>query len=190
MRNLTLAIPRTTRIVVMIIAAIAALWLAFEMDQAMQPATDDSDFGIVGFELAGTPDRATEILADWGDDGREGAEQAIKLDYGFLVAYSVLLALATGSVTMIVTARGWERAERIGWVLAGLVLVAGLLDAVENTALLQVLSGYDLGDIGSANTTIAMVAASAKFAFLLVAGFYVVGGLGAVWFSRSRPKRP
>lgn len=161
----------------MVVAAVAAVWLMIEHDAALAPAVDESGTGIVAFEFAGSPDRAEEILDSWGRAGRAGAEQAIKIDYGFLVAYSVLLALATAAIAE----RSTGPAARAGWWLSGLALVAGGLDAIENTLLLRVVDGYHSGSIGGTATTWAAVAAGIKFAIVIVAGLYVLFGLIRMW---------
>lgn len=178
------SMPRTLRIALIVVAAVAVAWLSLEMDKSMQPAVDDSEFGIVSFEFARTPERATEILDDWRLAGREGARQAIKIDYGFLVAYSVLLAVASGSVAMASARRSWAPAQRAGWALAGLSLVAGLLDAVENAALLNTLDRYDSADISSLATVLASTAAAVKFAIVLAAIIYLVVVLAAIASAR------
>ncbi len=184
MKNLIEPIPRNVRIAVMIGAAAAVVWLSLEMNQAMQPAVDDSAFGIVSFELAGTVERATEILDDWGPDGRAGVERAIQLDYGFLIAYAVLLVLASSAVAIAARTRAWVKTEQWGWRLAALVLVAALLDAVENTLLLQTLGDYISGSIGGLPVAAAAGAAAIKFAIVVAAIAYVGVGLIAVGVNR------
>ena len=58
--------------------------------------------------------------------------------------------------------------------------VAGLLDAIENTALLRVLDGYEAGSISGVATKLAAGAAAVKFAIVIAAGLYVVSALLAL----------
>jgi hypothetical protein len=43
--------------------------------------------GIVAFELAGTEERANQIMASWGDRGRRAARAAPRLDFGYEASY-------------------------------------------------------------------------------------------------------
>ena len=165
-------------------------WMTWQMNVAMEPAVDDSEFGIVDFELAGEPEQAVEILDDWGQDGREGTERAIKIDFAYLVAYSVLLTLACASVAIILDQRGWGRTARAGWRLAALSPLAGVLDAVENIALLRVLNEYDSGTISNSVTQVANVAASAKFAIVMVGFAFVIIAAVGLAATRTRSQNP
>jgi hypothetical protein len=165
------------RIVLMVIAAVAAIWLLREQDTAFAPALEESGTTIVAFEFAATPDRAEEILDGWGRAGRPGAEQSIRIDFAFLAAYAVLISLGTATVASWKT--GWR--ARLGWWLAGLVIVAGLLDAIENVLLLRVIDGYHQGAIGGTATALAAAAAGLKFLIVIVASLYIMVGVIEKW---------
>ena len=174
----------------MIVAGVVGLLLIVAMNRSMQPALENSTNGILDFELAKRPQQAAAILDSWGAEGRAGATQAIKLDYGFLVTYSVLLAMASGSVALGAARREWHRTEQTAWRVASWIPVAGLLDAVENTALLTVLRQYDSGGVVGSATVVAESAAGYKFA-IVVAGFgFIVVVLGAFFNTRVRPSKP
>ncbi len=173
-RRLLESLTLRTRLILIGSAAVAAVVLNLAMQVAMQPAVDDAPFGIVDFEFASTPERAGEILDAWGSDGRDGAATAIALDYGFLIAYSALLALGTGSISLAADARGWNRTARAGRRLVILAPVAGVLDAIENTALLNVLGAHQAGEISEVATLIAESTAAPKFAIVIVGFLYIV----------------
>jgi hypothetical protein len=175
-------VPQRVQLALMAAAALAAIVLSVQHRAAFKPALDSGGPGIVEFEMAGSPERAEEILDGWGVVGREAAERAIGIDYGFLVAYSLFLALATATVAARLSG-SWKG---VGIALAWLSLLAGLLDAVENTALLYVIRAYRSGSIGSLAPTVAAQAAGAKFAIVLLAGAYVLGGLVALTVQRFR----
>lgn len=177
MRTLIHRTPPALRIGVLVATALAAIWFIAEHDATLDPALGNSTYDIVDFELARTPDQASAILDDWGPAGRNAAKDALAIDFGLLVAYSVFLALACGWVAEALENSLYPRLARIGWWLARLTLVAGLLDAIENTALLAVLRGYDSGNISSGLTLLAAVAAGLKFVILLAAAGYLVVGL-------------
>jgi hypothetical protein len=138
--------------------------------------------GIVSFEIAGSEERATEILAEWGEDGEDAARVSLIVDYPYLVAYSIFLALACASVVAAMRARGADRMADLGAVAGWAALAAGACDAVENLVLLLVLSG---GAPGSA-PTYALLAATAKFTLLGLTMAYVATGLVLTLTRRSR----
>ncbi len=185
MRTLLDRIPGRVRIALIVAAAVAAIWLMFLHDDALAPAVEKSGTGIVAFEFAATPERAEEILDGWGRAGRAGAEKAIRIDYAFIVAYTVLIGL--GTATMARRATGTR--ARLGWWLAGLMLVAGALDAMENTLLLRVIDGYHEGTIGDTATRLAAVAAGAKFTIVIAASLFIMVEAVRTWGWPARSAR-
>ena len=102
--------------------------------------TDLAPLGIVSFELAGSLTAAQSILESWGPAGRVYAGLNLGLDYLFLVAYTSSIGLGC-----VLLAQGLSRRSRflsmVGVILAWRMIVAALLDAVENYALVRVLLG-------------------------------------------------
>jgi len=96
--------------------------------------------GIVALELAG-PEKVDGILAKWGDDGTKAARGQLALDQLWLMTYAVLIAGAWTAVSerLHVRNRRWlgRAAGAAGWA----AVAAGACDAVENTALLGVVTG-------------------------------------------------
>jgi hypothetical protein len=175
-------VPRRVYLGLMAVAALAAVVLSIQHNAAFRPALANGGPGIVDFEFSGSPERAAEILDGWGETGQDAAERAIGIDYGFLVAYSVFLALATAGVAAHASG-GWRG---VGIALSWLSLFAGLLDAIENTALLYVIDSYRSRGVGSLAPTIAAQAAGAKFAIILLAIAYLLGALLVVVVRRLR----
>jgi hypothetical protein len=142
---------------------------------AMSPAEDrmqGNGPGIVSFELTGGQDRADEILAEWGEEGRDAAREQIWIDFGFLLAYGAFLTLALGAVRDMARNRGWRRLAAIGGVVVWFgALVAGF-DAIENICLLLTLDGA-----GAAFPLLATIFASCKFVLLAIAIAYLLAGL-------------
>lgn len=149
------------------------------LDGRMQ---DAGGHGIVPFELAGSSDRAAEIMADWGSEGRDAARASLWLDYLYLAAYGAFLWLAIRALRDAALARGWERFARSGGWIAVLALASAAADAVEDAFLLLVLGGHG----GSSAPLLATVFASIKFACLMVALAYLLGGLIALGVTRRR----
>ena len=143
--------------------------------------TEAAPYGIVSFELAGTAESAGAILASWGPSAREAAHLIQGLDYLYLVLYSAVLVWICNAVAALWQHRSPAMA-RVGSVLAGLSLVAGLLDAFENAALLRLLRDGS-SDLWAAT---AWWCAVPKFAIVALAAAYAAFGyLGAVVFLRK-----
>ena len=128
--------------------------------------------GIVSLQLAGSLTAAEEILAAWGPAEQRWAIRNLVIDYPYLLAYATALGLAC----LLLARRfsGQRRMARLGCILSRGVMVAALLDAVENGALLRLL----LGDLREVWVALAMWCAVPKYLLVLAALVYLsVGGL-------------
>lgn len=142
--------------------------------------------GIVSFELAGTIERAAEMLASWGSLSELGGFSIFQpartylafglgLDYLFMPVYAIALSLATllaaGQTGLWAKIGAWA-----GWA----ALFAPVFDAIENYSLLQLT----LGKIVAPWPQAAAVCATIKFGLLAIG---VVVALSA-WLIRKRNK--
>lgn len=129
---------------------------------------------IVGFELAGSLDKADALLRQWGEAGRQQAIRQTYLDFLFILLYAPTFALFCRRV-----ARGqtgfWEQ---LGLGLGWLMLTAGMLDVVENLAMLKTLHG-SRADL---YPTLAFYCASGKFLLLLTGAIYLLTGSIRKWW--------
>lgn len=118
----------------------------------------DSPSQMVAFELAGTPAAAQEMIAEWSQRERLRVALELGFDYFFMPAYS--LSLSMGLLLARDERKTWHLrlAAWAGWG----VLVAALLDAVENYALWKELTG----SVVSPYPQLAAFCASIKFALL------------------------
>jgi hypothetical protein len=151
------------------------------LDGRMQ---DAGGHGIVDFELAGSLDKAQEIRADWGVDGRDAAAWSLWLDYLYLALYGAFLWLAIRAVRDGAQRRGWVRFARPGGAIAWLPVAAAASDAVEDAFLLLSLGGHG----GSAAPLLGTVFASLKFACLAVTLVYLL--IGLIGFAIHRRAAP
>jgi len=117
--------------------------------------------GIVGLELAGSPERVEGILAAWGPEGCAAARRSLLIDYGVLACYGPLMATLCRASAARLEDRGRPRLARLGRGLAAAQLAAAGCDVAENAALLAVLSGRR-GPLPRVATT----SATAKFTLL------------------------
>jgi hypothetical protein len=130
--------------------------------------------GIVGFELAGTDERAAEILAEWGDDGTDAAKASLWLDYAYIVAYGTFLVLAAWVTRDQAVLRGWDRMASLGLAVIPFAAAAAAFDAIEDVGLLLAVNEHG-GDLAP---RLGQVCALLKFALLAVTIAYLIAGLG------------
>jgi hypothetical protein len=136
---------------------LAALLLALDVSNSAAP------HGIVSFELAGTAERADEIVESWKLRGQLGAARlGVWIDFAFILAYVSLLVWASMAVSEWCISFGAFRLERMGLPCAVLALLAGWLDAFENVGMLIMLSG----EVTEETATYVMRCASVKFALI------------------------
>jgi hypothetical protein len=164
----------------LVVSAIAALALLAAMQPAEQRITDTGGPGVVSFELTGGQERADEILAEWGEKGRDAARESLWIDFGFLLAYGTFLTLALAATRDLARDRSWQRLAAIGRVVVWFGALGAAFDALENICLL-----LTLGDSGAALPLLATVFATCKFILIAVAIAYLLAGL-AMRLQRSR----
>ena len=156
----------------LIAAGIATVVLLLAMSPSDQRMQDTGGPGIVPFELAGSQERADEIMGEWGEKGQDAARESLWIDFGFLVAYGAFLTLAVAAVRDIARDRGWQRIATIGAVVVYFGALGAAFDAFENICLLLTLEGA-----GSVFPTLATLFAACKFLLLAAAIVYLVAGL-------------
>ncbi|MCU1699790.1 MAG: hypothetical protein JWR34_5853 [Mycobacterium sp.] len=120
--------------------------------------------GIVAFELAGTEERANQIMDSWGDSGRRAARTSLRLDFGYASSYGVLAGMLLDRI------RQRHNGSRLIVLVAG---AAALADAVQVYSLLSILKGADT----AVNARRGRRAALAKFGFLAAALGYMAWSL-------------
>jgi hypothetical protein len=156
---------------VLLIAGAAALVLWVFLVVQDQEIKDSGGPGVVPFEVAGTSEEAREILDDWGEQGRDAARLSLIVDYAYLVAYSIFLAVGCTIAGGRLARRGMSRLARLGPLLGWAQFAAAACDAIENAALLRVLDGHT-----DVYPGIALFAAIPKFALAGLGLAYVIAG--------------
>ncbi|HEU5142015.1 MAG TPA: hypothetical protein VFU04_02545 [Solirubrobacterales bacterium] len=156
----------------LIASGVVALAFLLAMSPAEQRMTDTGGPGMIPFELAGSQERADEILGEWGDEGQDAARESLWIDFGFLLAYGVFLTLALAAVRDLAGERGWRRLTAIGAIVVYFGALGAGFDALENVCLL-----LTLGEAGTAFPVLATIFAACKFALLAIAIAYLAAGL-------------
>jgi hypothetical protein len=163
-------VTRKRALIASAIASLAIGAVLLVLDARMMDAGGP---GIVGFELAGSQDRAAEILADWGDDGIDAAKASLWIDYAYILAYGTFLVLAAWATRDLAEARGWRRMAAFGTAAIPFAAAVGAFDAIEDVGLLLAVNGHG-GDLAP---RLAQICASLQFALLAVTIAYLLAGL-------------
>ncbi len=130
---------------------------------------DIASNGIISFELAGSLQNSIDILNSWDANAKLYAGISLGFDYLFMLMYSLLLYALVKYISSQYTN---VSLAKIGKFIAVLMLVSGILDAVENYALIQLY----LGDLDKIFSTIAYYSAMFKFAIIIIGIIYIIIG--------------
>lgn len=106
------------------------------IDNNGQPVTPR---GIVSFELIHNADEADRILHFWGTAGKISAAFNIGFDYLFIFAYANALALGCVWIAAVLRERKFVFFAGMGIFFAWLQWLAGVLDCIENAAMMKIL---------------------------------------------------
>lgn len=134
---------------------------------------DAAPWGIVSFELAGTPQRALAILLEWRSKSALGhAKLSLIIDFVYLLVYGVFFSMLAIWVGKRLDEETWS--TRAAWAAT---LAAGF-DVLENGVLLFEVVRFSSP---APYPQVALTFAGAKFVLLGVSVLYgVVGGARAV----------
>ena len=100
--------------------------------------TPAAPYGIISYELAGSVEKAQQIIDSWNQDARQYASFSLGFDYLFMVLYSTTIALACLWSALVLQARRVP-GGRIGILLAWGLWLAAVFDGIENIALSLIL---------------------------------------------------
>jgi hypothetical protein len=149
-------------------AALAALIMLVFGITGMPLNTDAAPYGIVSFEIAGSVARAEQIISSWDAPARERATFSLGLDFLFIPIYAgaVILGIQLAADKIQGRLIAWR-----SWLIAALLLAA-LLDIVENIALLAILFQSPSAPLPS----IARLCALLKFTLIIIGVIYALFG--------------
>lgn len=134
--------------------------------------------GIVSFEMAGTLDHATKILASWDSDAIASATASLWLDFAFAATYVLTLILLTKHLSRD---RPGVRERTVSRWVRSLFIGAGASDVAGNILLLN-----NLESPGESVSLAATLCALAKFTGLILG----LAGLVILRAARRRPLSP
>ena len=175
-------IPRSRQTLVFFLLLGITLVLMISMQVIGGPLqTEAAPSGIISYEFAGDLPTARNMVDSWDSLGQIFAALSLGLDYLFLVAYSITIALGCRIVAANLHPR-FSFLISLGIVLSWAQFLAALLDALENYALVRVL-------LGSENTIwppTALWCAVPKFAFVGLGILYILVGALMTLFPGNR----
>jgi len=153
-----------------LVSTLVLMWLMARVGAPLE--TSAAPYGIISFELAGTPASAEKILASWDENARLHAAFSLGLDYLYMVVYSSTIALGCIWAAWVLRSRSWPLAG-LGAVLAWGQWLAAILDGIENAGLTIILFS------GSSEVwaLLARWCALAKFALIFAGLTWVFFGL-------------
>lgn len=128
--------------------------------------------GIISFEFAGDLATAQSIIASWGQDALVYAGLNLGFDYLFMVSYALTIGLGCILISHRLLPKIYPLSV-LGVVLAWGSILAALLDALENYALIQLL----LGSFKESWPLVARWCAGVKFFLVAIGISYILIGM-------------
>jgi len=151
---------------------ISTLMLLITLSIVDQPLKNADSGGIIAYELAGSFDRSQEMLNSWDHNAKLYAAFSLGIDYLFMVAYSLFLALSIFKLSQNFVGRK-EWLSRLGIYLTWAQFAAACFDAIENYFLFRLLLGSQT-EIFSA---LAFYSSSIKFILIILGLIYIATAL-------------
>ncbi len=155
------------------------------LDQSLVAPGEEVPDGIVAFEMVKNIHDARIMIDMWGEKGRVVAAFGLGLDYLFLIAYSLFFGVISFEIGRKLKGRS-KLLSAPGYVLSWLILLAAVYDAIENFALIRILTGCQY----SLWATTAYYFATMKFTIVIITVVYIVLGLIMLWLTRPSENQP
>lgn len=142
--------------------------------------TNAAPNGILSYEFAGDLPAAQSMIKSWGKQGQIYAGLSLGLDYLFLIVYAGAIGLGCVLLSEKLSEK-FAFARIAGAVLAWGLIIAALLDALENYALIKIL----LGSTEGFWLTIAWFCAAPKFILVGFGLIYLIIGAMLTFFIKK-----
>ena len=167
---------------VFIVAFITTIIIIVGMQFLGKPlVTEAAPSGIISFEFAGDIETAQSIIGSWGQEETTYAGLNLGFDYLFMVGYGITIGLGCVLISHKLKYK-INTLFMLGIFLAWGSVLAALLDALENYALIRVF----LGSLNEIWPVVAKWCAGVKF-FLVALGIgYVLIGALFVFIPKNK----
>jgi hypothetical protein len=144
--------------------------------------TEEAPYGVLSFEIAGTVSNAQQILDSWDADAQLRASFGLGFDYLFMPVYAFAIAFGCGMAARTLERKAWPLVS-LGSFLAWGVILAALLDVVENIALTMLI----FGSVVSPWPEIAHWCAIPKLVLIFIGIVYMIYGGTVALVERLSP---
>jgi len=135
--------------------------------------------GIVSFQFAKSLDNSLKMLNSWDAEAKVYAALSLGIDYLYLFVYGSFLAL---SVLLLATKLPHGFLKKAAGIVAPMIILAALLDGVENYGSIRLLTGTHTQSMAS----LVYYCASVKFALIGVGTIYLLIGLAVLGWKKVR----
>lgn len=163
--------------VVLLISTLASVFIMQHFDSQLK--TTESPMGIISFEFAKDVEKSIKIVDSWQEKNViKAANINLKYDFVFAFFYISFISL----LIFLVSNKRKNSIKIIGKTLIWAMLFIALLEIVENTSLIQLLTG----NIKQVWATIAYYTAIPKFSIVFLSIFYVIVNATLLIFRRRR----
>ncbi|MEN8114774.1 MAG: hypothetical protein ABFS21_10350 [Actinomycetota bacterium] len=156
------------------------VWTVLALGAGAVTTITAKGFPIIELELAGSAERAVEVI---GDTSLDVVQTTILWDFLFIALYTMALFCAVVWARRGFRSRG---VRRFGIMFAFGALLAGLLDVTENVAMLTYLNEWYPWEWWM---QLAAIAAIGKFALVAAAIGYFLAGTILIVARKLRPRR-
>lgn len=175
-------IKKRSQFPVFIVSFVATILIIVVMQNLGNPlVTDPAPAGIISFEFAGDLETAQSIVTSWKKDSLIYAGLNLGFDYLFMIGYGTTIGLGSVLVAQRFQLKN-NSLSRMGYLLAWGSILAALLDALENYALIRVL----LGSSNDIWPVIARWGATVKFFLVAIGIVYILSGVLYLFISKYK----
>jgi hypothetical protein len=126
---------------------LTATWVNSSLTDIGKKSTNLTTSDILSLETAWSGERAKQVVSEWDEDEKCAMKESIQRDYLFIPAYCIFLMLLLTIKDKVVIRVSWNQVKK-EWIVRRLclilVMIAGLLDIIENIFMTRFLdSSYD-----------------------------------------------
>lgn len=133
-------------------------------------------YGIVSFQLAKDITVAKNIMNSWNNEATRFAYYSLWTDFLFMLCYGSFFAYSV----LFLSKKVWKKSYGIALLMVKASFVAVFLDAIENIALLQLMTG----NLNKFWSNIAYYFASIKFLILMFILLYIL--FSFIFFTKQK----
>lgn len=173
--------PSTKKIVLLtVISGILSIILFILMRPVETELKQTSSYGVIELEFAWTIEQINTIFETWGPELINQELMVTFIDFGFLIAYSFLLA----GLSLLITRRVRnQKIQLMGYYMVISSFLAAIFDVIENLNLIMMLSSPE--NFPSFSPFLASICATIKFGLIILVIFYWILSGGSELYTKT-----